>query len=78
MTASLASRMWVYQAERFPLKKTVPLLAVFSAASICASATLSGRAVPSFGIFIIGFVIALALFFQMRVCDEVKDFEDDL
>jgi 4-hydroxybenzoate polyprenyltransferase len=70
--------MWIYQAERFPLKKTAPLLAVFSAASICASATLSGRDIPGFGAFFAGFIIAMALFFQMRVCDEVKDFEDDL
>ena len=77
MTASLASRLWTYQAERFPLKKTAPLLAVFSAASICASATLSGRDLPSVGGFIAGFVVAMCLFFQMRVCDEVKDLADD-
>ena len=77
MTASLASRLWIYQAERFPLKKTAPLLAVFSAASICASATLSGRDLPGIGAFIAGFIVAMCLFFQMRVCDEVKDLEDD-
>lgn len=78
MNASLMSRIWTYQAERFPLKKTVPLLAVFSAASICASATLSGRELPGVGAFITGFIVAMALFFQMRVCDEVKDFDDDM
>lgn len=78
MTQSVASRLWIYQSERFPLKKTAPLLAVFSAASICASATLAGRELPGIGAFMAGFVIAMCLFFQMRVCDEVKDFEDDL
>lgn len=78
MTVSLASRLWTYQAERFPLKKVAPLLAVFSAASICASATLSGRDLPGAGAFVAAFVVALCLFFQMRVCDEVKDFADDL
>lgn len=78
MTASRLSRIWAYQAERFPLNKTVPLLAVFSAASICASATLSGRELPGVGAFVVGFVVALSLFFQMRVCDEIKDYEDDL
>jgi 4-hydroxybenzoate polyprenyltransferase len=77
MTMSRASRIWAYQAERFPLKKTAPLLAVFSAASICASATLSGRDLPGLGAYIVGFVVSMALFFQMRVCDEVKDLEDD-
>jgi len=60
---SLLVKLIVYQAERFPLKKTVPLLAVFSAASITVSASLANR--------------ALLIFFQMRVCDEVKDGEDD-
>lgn len=78
MTASLASRLWIYQSERFPLKKTAPLLAMFSAASICASATLSGRELPGAGAFIAGFIVAMCLFFQMRVCDEVKDYADDL
>ncbi|MBB5723128.1 4-hydroxybenzoate polyprenyltransferase [Loktanella ponticola] len=78
MTVSRASRIWTYQSERFPLKKTAPLLAVFSAASICASATLSGRDIPSIDAFITGFIVAMALFFQVRVCDEIKDYDDDL
>lgn len=71
------SALWTYQAERFPLAKTAPLLAVFSAASICVSAELAGRPLPGPGAFIAGFVIAMALFFQMRVCDECKDLADD-
>lgn len=74
---NLAARLWTYQAERFPLKKTVPLLAVFSAASIAVSATLAGRPLPGAGAFLTGFILALAIFFQMRVCDEHKDLEDD-
>lgn len=74
---TFAERLWVYQSERFPLKKTVPLLAVFSAASICVSAQMAGRPLPGWGAFVAGFVIALTLFFQMRVCDEWKDAEDD-
>ena len=72
-----ASALWTYQKERFPLVKTAPLLAVFSAASICVSAELSGRASPDWGGYLAGFVIAMLLFFQMRVCDEYKDLEDD-
>jgi len=77
MSLSLSRRLWIYQAERFPLAKTMPLLAVFSAASICVSAQLSGRTLPHWFAFLAGFVIVMALFFQMRVCDEYKDLEDD-
>lgn len=71
------SALWTYQKERFPLAKTAPLLAVFSAASICVSSELAGRPLPGPGAFVAGFVIAMALFFQMRVCDECKDLVDD-
>jgi hypothetical protein len=71
------SALWIYQKERFPLAKTAPLLAVFSAASLCVSAELAGRPLPGPGAFLAGFVIAMALFFQMRVCDECKDLADD-
>ncbi|NHF73176.1 UbiA family prenyltransferase [Paracoccus xiamenensis] len=69
--------LWTYQAERFPLAKTAPLLGVFSAASISASAQMAGRALPHWTAFLAGFVIAMTLFFQMRACDEWKDLEDD-
>ncbi len=75
--ASLAARLWVYQAERFPLAKTVPLLAVFSAASITVSAVLAERPLPSLSGYLIGFGLVFILFFQLRVCDEVKDLDDD-
>lgn len=71
------SALWIYQKERFPLFKTSPLLAVFSAASLSVSAELSGRPLPDWGGYLAGFVIAMLLFFQMRVCDEYKDLEDD-
>lgn len=77
MTQSLAARLWVYQSERFPLAKTVPLLAVFSAASISVSAVLADRDLPGFGAYVVGFALVFILFFQLRVCDEVKDLDDD-
>ncbi len=76
-TAPYLSRLWIYQSERFPLAKTVPLLAVFSAASITISAVLAERALPSLWGYLVGFGIVLCLFFQMRVCDEIKDVDDD-
>lgn len=77
MNRPLSQRLWTYQSERFPLAQTMPLLAAFSAASICVSAQLSGRPLPHWFAFLAAFVIAMALFFQMRVCDEYKDLEDD-
>lgn len=77
MSGTLVQRLWVYQAERFPLKKTVPLLAVFSAASVNISAVLAGRALPGPGVYVLAFILAMILFFQMRVADEVKDSADD-
>ena len=74
---TLIQRLWIYQAERFPLAKTVPLLTCFSAASITLSAVLSGRPLPSLSAYIIGFLLVFILFFQLRVADEVKDGEDD-
>ena len=74
---TLLQRLWVYQAERFPLAKTVPLLACFSAASITLSAVLAARPLPGFSAYLIGFFLVFILFFQLRVADEVKDGEDD-
>ena len=74
---TILARLWIYQSERFPLKKTGPLLGVYSAASICVSAQLADRPLPGWPAFAVGFVLAMALFFQMRVCDEFKDAEDD-
>ncbi len=74
---TLVKRLWIYQAERFPLVKTVPLLVCFSAASITLSAVLSGRPLPNVSAYIIGFLLVFILFFQLRVADEVKDGEDD-
>lgn len=67
----------LYLEERFPLGRTAPLLAVFSAASIAVSAVMAGRPLPGPGAFLAGFAVALLIFFQMRVCDEWKDLDDD-
>src|SRR5438128_2265607 len=75
---TLAKALWIYQAERFPLLRTGLLLAVFSAASLCVSAHLGERPLPGLSTFIAVWAVVLMLFFQMRVCDEVKDYEDDL
>lgn len=75
---SIFHRLWIYQGERFPLTKVLPLLAAF---------VLAGHMVASVALqdqffdlqrFFIGFALVVIIFFQMRVCDEVKDLSDDL
>ena len=73
----LAGRLWIYQAERFPLGRTALLCAIFSAASVSVSAHLAGRAPPPGGAYFAAFLVTLAFFFQLRVLDEIKDAEDD-
>ncbi len=75
--ASLPKRLWLYQAERFPIFKTGLLLAVFSAASISVSAHLASRPLPGIAILVSVWLVTIILFFQMRACDEWKDREDD-
>ena len=73
----LAQKLWIYQRERFPLFRTGLLLAVFTAASISVSANLAGRPAPGVWTFFVAWLATLAIFFQLRASDEVKDLEDD-
>lgn len=75
--APVIRRLWIYQAERFPLLKTATLLAAFSAASINVSAILAARDLPGLATYAAAFTVLLIVFFQLRACDEVKDAEDD-
>ena len=75
--APLWRRLWLYQAERFPLGKTAVLLAAFSASSISVSAHLAGRSLPGWSVFAAAWLVAVIIFFQLRACDEFKDLEDD-
>jgi 4-hydroxybenzoate polyprenyltransferase len=70
-------RLWIYQAERFPIVKTAILLAAFAAASINVSALLSGRSWPGLVTYVAAFIVLFIIFFQLRACDEVKDAQDD-
>lgn len=73
----LAARLWVYQGERFPLRKMIPMLAVFSAASVTASANLGARALPPLLSYFVAFALVLVFFWQLRASDEFKDNETD-
>ena len=74
---NLAARLWTYQAERFPLARTVPMLAAFSFASVTASANLAHRPLPSVAAYLTAFLLAFVFFWQLRAADEVKDAETD-
>jgi hypothetical protein len=74
---SLLPRLWIYQAERFPVFKNGLLIAVFAASGVTLSAVLGGRALPGVTAYACAAFVALGLFFQLRVADEVKDADED-
>jgi 4-hydroxybenzoate polyprenyltransferase len=77
-SASLAERLWIYQAERFPLVKSGLLIAAFGASAVCVSAQLRGSdALPTVHGLIVAVLCLLGFFIQLRVADEHKDLEDD-
>lgn len=72
----LAARLWVYQAERFPVFKHGALIAAFGASAVCLSALLR-RAAPNPLAILVAVVVLFGFFLQLRVADEHKDNEDD-
>jgi 4-hydroxybenzoate polyprenyltransferase len=75
---SLAARLWIYQAERFPIFKHGLLIAAFGASGVCVSALLRGsQARPDPAAIAVSIGVLFLLFFQLRVADEHKDAEDD-
>jgi hypothetical protein len=78
VAASGLSKWSTYFAERFPLGRHGLVVAAYSSSSVCYSALLRDQTqLPSPGAFAVAFASALLFFFQLRVLDEFKDFEDD-
>lgn len=73
---SLASRLWAYQTERFPLAKHGLLILVFSGGEAVFGA-LVRNAPPDWRAVVVAAVVCLLLFLQLRIADEHKDHEDD-
>lgn len=74
----LAGRLALYCRERFPLKAYSSLTFLFVSSGLCLSSALRlGQ--PSFTIWqlLMASLCVFSLFFQLRVADEFKDFEDD-
>lgn len=76
-----SSRWWVYLQERFPPFKNGLLIAVFTASAVGYSTRLLPEPTVSFSLIssiLIAFLILFLFFFQLRVCDEFKDYADDV
>ena len=75
---SILSRWSTYFEERFPLGRHGLVVAAYSLSSVCYSILLRGEVrPPALGALAVAFGSALLFFFQLRVLDEFKDFEDD-
>ena len=71
-------RFWIYQRERFPILSHGLLIAAFSFSAVSYSFLLrGGHGVPAGLSIAVAFLSSFLLFFQLRVADEFKDFEDD-
>jgi 4-hydroxybenzoate polyprenyltransferase len=71
-------RLWLYQAERFPLFKHGLLITIFAGAGVTLGAMLAdaGRW-PTPAEALTAIFVCIAFFAQLRIADEHKDFADD-
>jgi 4-hydroxybenzoate polyprenyltransferase len=72
---NLARRLWIYQAERFPLAAHGLLVAALVLGSV--GFATAGAAWPSGWVLAAAFVVTLGFFLQLRIFDEFKDAADD-
>lgn len=75
--APLASRLWTYQAERFPLFRHGALIVAFGASAVCLSDLLRGGDPPKPYAILVAVLVLLGFFMQLRIADEHKDNADD-
>ena len=76
--APFAQRLWLYQAERFPVFRHGLLIAAFGGSAPCLSALLRGPGeLPSLHAVLASIACLFLFFFQLRVADEHKDADDD-
>ncbi len=75
---TFSKRLSVYLVERFPLNKFGIMVSMFALSGLCFSQMLRGvQPLPSLLVFLITAIVTLLVFFQLRVADEFKDYEDD-
>jgi 4-hydroxybenzoate polyprenyltransferase len=73
----LLARLWIYQAERFPLAAHLPLIAAFAFCAVAYSARLRADTWPDLSAVIVAFVTCSGFFMQLRIADEFKDAAED-
>jgi 4-hydroxybenzoate polyprenyltransferase len=83
LSTAAEPRWVVYQRERFPILAHGALIAAFSSGAVCYAAQLrAARDGAAFSVrgssLAVAFVSCLLFFFELRVSDEHKDFDDDL
>lgn len=76
MSRFSGQRFWTYQAERFPLARHIPLVALTAACVLAFSAHARGSA-PGWAMLLPASAVGVLLFFQLRVLDEFKDSDTD-
>lgn len=75
---SAGNRWWIYQRERFPLTGHTPVIAAFSLAAVGYSTLERGSStLPGARPMVVAFTCSFLFFLQLRLADEVKDFEED-
>lgn len=72
---SLASRLWIYQSERFPLATHGLLVAALVVGG--AGYASAGRGWPAPAVLVACYIVTLGSFLLLRLLDEKKDAADD-
>lgn len=76
---SLSARLWEYQVVRFPVATQGALILLFALACVCFGAlTRVIPGVPPTETVFVVLVVVFLLFFQLRVADEHRDYDEDL
>jgi 4-hydroxybenzoate polyprenyltransferase len=74
----MANRWWTYQRERFPILAHGPIIAAFSFSAVCFSSLSRHEfSFPDIRTVLVAFGTAFLFFFQLRIADEFKDFDED-
>lgn len=75
----LSARLWEYQAVRFPVATQGALIVLFALACACFGAlTRAIPGAPPAPTVFVALIVVFLFFFQLRVADEHRDYDEDL
>lgn len=75
----LAARLMTYQSARFPLATQGAFIVLFALSCVCFGALARGAPpAPTDASIVVGVVVVLLFFFQLRVADEHRDYDEDV